>query len=437
MLKQLDARHVAWVGVAVLAVAYFVAGSAIVPFHGDESIWIYMSADFEDLGGGGDFSRLLYSDAPADPEDQGFRELNNPLAKYVIALSRRAGGYHPGDLNDYWLWGADWDWNAEHGRIPSAGLLRAARWLPAVFGALTVLATLALGLRLGGWWVAGLAALLLTLDASFLLHTRRAMAEGTLMGVGTLAVALAAAYLRRRASPHTVTARTQYAYLAGIGLLTGLAVATKLNGAIVAMTVAVAWVVLRREAIADAAVELSVVALIALAVVLALSPFLWRNPPARIRDTFRDMNTLVEEQRRGRESLDTAGERAGALIGQVFWTQRAYYEDDVWGEWVGDQITRYEASPLSGWRRPAWARVALGVAFLVGTVRLITQRPSDAAPDVTRRVVLLWLAVTAAVNLVIIPFDWQRYYLPLWPAVALVEAVGLVTIARTVRQRLS
>jgi 4-amino-4-deoxy-L-arabinose transferase-like glycosyltransferase len=419
--------------------AFFVAGAMIVPFHGDESIWLYMSHDFDDLFVRRDVSRLLYSENPIDPEDQSLRELNNPLAKYVISLSWRAAGYADADLNGYWVWGAGWEWNAENGRIPSDGLLRASRWLPAGLAALGVLAVAAFGVRLGGWWVGGLAALLLATDASFLLHTRRAMGEGTLLAFSMMTIALTVAYLSRRASGETLTVRTRAAYLLGIGLLTGLTVATKLNGAIVAAAVGLAllfwlpWRIGPRDALTTAGLDGAVVAGLALVVVMTLSPFLWLNPLARLRDTFRDMNDVIAIQRIGHDSLETPGERAGALVEQVFWTQTAYYEDAIWGEWVGDQIARYEASPLSGWRRPPWARVALAAAFVVGVGWLLARRSDDPAHNVMRVVVLLWLAVTALVTLLIIPFAWQRYYLPLWPGVALVEAVGLIAIVNGLR----
>ena len=572
MQTQWVARRVAWGAYALALVAFVVAGAGLVPFHGDESIWIYMSHDFDDLFVRRDVSRLLYSADPADPEDQSLRELNNPIAKYVVSLSWRAAGYTDADLNGYWVWGAGWDWNAENGRVPSASLLRAARWLPAALAALGVLAVMALGVRLGGsrtraGW---LAAALLATDASFLLHTRRAMAEGTLIAFGTLSIALTVAYLGRLSSdePNPVWARAAYlvgigtltglavatklngaivamvvalalvawrpwralrvrlvqagqvltrasadvivvgalalavvlalspflwvnplarvrdtlrdmnalvaaqnagrarletpgqrvgalleqvfwtppAYLVGIGTLTGLAVATKLNGAIVAMVVALAlvawrpWRALRvrlvqaGQVLTRASADVIVVGALALAVVLALSPFLWVNPLARVRDTLRDMNALVAAQNAGRARLETPGQRVGALVEQVFWTPPAYYEDAIWGEWVSAEIVRYEGSPLAGWRRPPWARLALGAAFVVGLVWLLAWRPTDPARKVARGVVLAWLGVTTLVNLLIIPFAWQRYYVTLWPGVALVQAVGLVTVGDGMRR---
>jgi hypothetical protein len=445
MSKSTILRRATWSALALIFVAFFVAGTRRVPFHGDESIWIYMSHDFEDLFVQRDASHLIYNENPIDPEDQSLRELNNPLAKYLISLSWRAAGYADSDLNGYWVWGAGWDWNAENGRIPSDGLLHASRWLPAALGALGTLAVMTLGVWLWDWRAGMLAAVLLATDASFLLHTRRAMAEGTLVASSTLSVTLTVAYLARRASGEPMSIRVRAAYLAGIGLLTGLAVATKLNGAIAAMVVAVAIIALipwtsvgaplrcakeasHRHAVplfTRTGVDLAIIASIAVVVVMALSPFLWANPLARVRDTLRDMNTLVEAQKEGRGWLDTPGKRVGALAEQVFWTQTAYYEDEIWNEWVGDQIARYEASPLSGWRRSPWARAALGAAFAVGLSWLTVQRPADYAQNVTRIAILLWLGVTALVNLLIIPFAWQRYYLTLWPCVALVEAVGL------------
>ena len=90
-------------------------------------MWLYMSRDFEDFFVARDVSRLRYAETPADPEDQSLRLLNNPAAKYLIGLSRRAVGYDASQENWYWEWSADWDWNVENGRLPGAALLTAAR----------------------------------------------------------------------------------------------------------------------------------------------------------------------------------------------------------------------------------------------------------------------------------------------------------------------
>lgn len=191
----------------------------------------------------------------------------------------------------------------------------------------------------------------------------------------------------------------------------------------------------RNNALKQSTLDTAAVAAVALLIVLALSPFLWRDPVARVRETFTDMNMLIVAQKQGRPSLDTPGQRVGSLIGQTFFSSPAYYEDAIWGEWLGDQIARYEASPLSGWRRPVWAQAMLAVLFVFGLVAPRFQPPGGETSTSARRLILLWLGIAALVNLIIVPFAWERYYLLLWPPVAMLQAGGAAFVWNFVWQR--
>lgn len=429
-----------WCVLGGLLVAIFVAGAPLAPFHGDESQWLYMSGDFDDYFIRRDVSRLLYSDAPLDPEDQNLRERNHPVAKYIIGLSRTLAGYSRDELNGYWMWGIPWEWQVANGRLPTPQLLTAGRWLPSALAALSVLA-LMLVLRLDGWLAALLTGLLLATDASYLLHSRHAMAEGSLMTFSILAVALTAYYITQQRRETPPSSRRRAAFVIGIGLLTGLAVGTKMNGAIAALTVAACLFLLRRwhgapgRAIWTAVVDLAVVTGVAVAVMMLLSPFLWRDPVARFQHIMEDRAMLVADQSRGRDTFDTLGESLVGMGQNLFWSAPAYAEDAIWiDEWVRQEILSYEASPLSGWRRPAWARAMLIAAFAAGLADLALRRAVDDRARTVRRAVLLWLAISTAVNLIILPFGWQRYYLPQWPAVAAVQALGLAAAVRLARR---
>jgi hypothetical protein len=437
MSLQPAVRRALWGLYALGLIAYIVGGITLAPYHGDESTRIHMSHDFQYLFVEGDLSKLLHSDNPPDPPTQATRQLDLPLAHYLISLSWRAAGYSDADLPTYWAWGGSWDWNAQRGAVPSPGVLIASRWLPALMGALGVIAVGILAHQMGRPATAIVATILLASEPVYLLSIRRAQTEGPLLGFGGLTIALAAAYLIRKASGKPLSRWAQFGWLAGIGLLTGCTVASKMPGGMVALSVALAltanqpWRTNWRAALGHSVAETATVAAVGLAVVFALTPYYWREPLARLQDAIRTRQQITADQARIHGHLETAGERIEALVRQVFWASPVYYEDSEWQGWVGDQIARYEASPLSGWHRPAWAQAGLAVAFVAGLVWLIVHQPADQRQGIVQRLALIWLGVTVIGSLISVPFGWQRHYLPLWPIVALTEGVGLVATLET------
>jgi|YNPNPStandDraft_1061719.scaffolds.fasta_scaffold13965_2 4-amino-4-deoxy-L-arabinose transferase-like glycosyltransferase len=432
-------RRVLWGVYALALIAYVVGGIALVPYHGDESTRIHMSHDFQYLFVEHDLSKLLHSENPPDPPTQATRQLDLPLAHYLISLSWRAAGYSDADLPTYWAWGGSWDWNAQRGAIPSEGVLIASRWLPALMGALGVIAVGILAQQTGRPAAAILATALLASEPVYLLSVRRAQTEGPLLGFSGLTLVLTATCLIRRASDRPPSRWGQLGWWVGIGLLTGCTVASKMPGGMTALAVALALIVNQdwrtnwQAALARSVTEVAVVAATALAVVFALSPYYWRDPLARLEDAIRTRQQITADQAQVHGQLESVGERVRGLTEQVFWGAPIYYEDAEWQSWVGDQIAQYEASPLSGWHRPAWARAGLIAAFAAGLAWLVIYKPAEQAQRAVQGLVLIWLGVTVIGSLISVPFGWQRHYLPLWPVVALIEGTGLAVAAEGVR----
>ena len=95
------------------------------------------------------------------------------------------------------------------------------------------------------------------------------------------------------------------------------------------------------------------------------------------------------------------------------------------------QIAAYERSPRRGVNLGALGAVVwlLGAAW--GSAALWLERRRAGAV-----VLLIWLWGTALALWLTTPFDWQRYYLPLMPPLAVVAAVGWVRMARALREEL-
>src|SRR6185503_16409408 len=131
----------------VAAAAFVVWGAPRVPFHPDESTYLYMSQDFD---------RLIYqgpgavtwptADQPADVLR--YRLLDAPMVHYLVGLGRSLAGL-PALPHD-WNWSANWDENARAGALPSPAQLAAGRFPGALLMALSLGLVYAVGARLNG-----------------------------------------------------------------------------------------------------------------------------------------------------------------------------------------------------------------------------------------------------------------------------------------------
>ena len=108
--------------ILALTLAYL-AGLAGVPFHPDESTQLFMSSDLNTL-----FSRpadLFWSTANEQDARQIYRELDAPLARYLIGVGRTIASLPALPVD--WDWSKSWEENQTAGALPDARLLLVGR----------------------------------------------------------------------------------------------------------------------------------------------------------------------------------------------------------------------------------------------------------------------------------------------------------------------
>ncbi|MBI5670069.1 MAG: phospholipid carrier-dependent glycosyltransferase [Chloroflexi bacterium] len=436
----------------MLLAAYVLAGVALVPFHGDESTLLYMSRDYAYLFLDHDLNRVLYSDNPVSPTEQHLRLLNGTLPKYLFGLAWHGAGFTPADLNEQWDWSADWNYNQQTGHAPRPELLLTARWVSALLLAAGVVPMFALGWQLGGARVAYLASLYYALSPALLLNGRRAMMEGSVT-LFSLLVVLAGVWVLRPLPSNLGrgSARGGWKQLLAttvLGLTAGLALVSKHTALYTVAAVFGAgggywcWVWLRQGFKPLAAgkpsplkglVMLAFSGFVGVMVFLALNPAWWRAPLTVPGVVLQLRADLLQTQ------VNVFGGYSG-LLDQIggFWRQvlvalPQYYEVPVWQRYIGDQIARYEAS---SWRGVSVGGSAVGAAVLavmmmIGGWTLVRGRGNVAA----RLMVGAWALVVTPATLLLTPLEWQRYYLPVYPAVGLLAAVGVDEVIRRILNR--
>lgn len=426
----------------LILAAYILAGTFSVPFHGDESTQIYMSRDYAYQFLQGDLDLVRFHDPPISAQEQELRLLNGTLNKYLIGVAWQVGSFTVDQLNEQWDWGADWNYNQQYGHAPTDSLLQVSRIPSALLLALGVIPLFGLGRALGGRPVAYLASLYYALNPALLLNGRRAMMEGSMIAFLLLMVLAGAWLLRER--------RWWVAIL--LGVVAGLALASKHTSAFTVIAVfgacavypVVEWVIQKRggessDGRAQHAVPLQTyvmliaAAILALGIFYALNPAWWGDPLTRAGDVLTLRGDLLAGQAGAFGGYVNAGDALDGFFRQVFVNLPQYYEIPDWAGYIGDQIARYDGS--------VWRGVSIGgstvgglvvlALVLVGGWALWRDRES---PRSTRWLVGGWALAMALVTALLTPLEWQRYYLPAFPAVGLVGAYGIVWAARRFRR---
>lgn len=430
-----------WLG---LLMAYVLAGAALVPLHGDEPTVIYTSRDYAYQFIQRDLSRLVYTPDPAslpDPDaatQQDLRLLNGTVTRYSIGLAWHLAGLTVEDVNQQWLWGAGWDYNRDNGHLPSEALLTLARTVSALMAALTVPAAYGVARLLWGDAVGGRAAAyalsaFIALHPVILLNGRRAMMEGALLLFTTLSVLAALAYLRADAG-------RRWAWALTLGVSVGLAVASKHPAALIALPLALGlglvWLMeaaQQRRIPWRTLAQLTAAGGLSLGVFFVLNPAWWSDPLAVVAEVLRLRAELLSGQMAFFGAYPDAGAALSGAVTHLLSGVPQYYEAPQWADFIGAQITAYEASPWAGLRLPGGLAVGLGVGLAaLGAWRLLHLDE--------RRVQVLaaaWIAGTLSLVVLLTPLGWQRYYLPGLPAYGALIALGVGQLWLWLRARLA
>lgn len=398
--------------------AYILAGTSIVPFHGDESTTIWMSRDYAYTFITPDFDQIRYIDPPLRTTEQHMRLITGNLMKYAMGVSWSANGVASEQINEQWDWGADWQYNQQNGHAPDDSLLMYGRWPSAVMLALGASVLFVIGLYIGGRPVAYLASLYYFLNPALLLNGRRAMFEGGLI-LFILLVVLAGIWLLRY--------RAWWAALL-LGVLSGLAVSAKhpaVFTVVVVFVVCGVFALLQAERRLQSLNKLIAAGLISLCVFYVTNPVWWGDPVTRVGQVIDARSGILEGQVAAFGGYDTFTDQLTGFARQTFIVSPQYYEVGIWQTYIADQIQRYESS----W----WAGVSIG-GSTIGAVLVVTLViigfaalwPDRRIETPTRWLIGAWCITMFLVTALITPLEWQRYYLMAHPAVGLLLACGVV-----------
>jgi 4-amino-4-deoxy-L-arabinose transferase-like glycosyltransferase len=443
-------RRMVWLldGVFLMALAaYVLAGRDRVPFHGDESMLIYMSRDYYTLVRAHDLDAVLCCAPPGDAMaalDEHLRIVNGTLSKMTIGLAWDLVGLTVNDLNGPWFWGVpdEWAWNVAHGDLPGEHLLHVARTPSALFTALSVWAVFGIARWVTSARPAAYAAsAIYATSPAVLLNGRRAMMEGALLLFTALAV-LAVLWVVSEQGRKPLRRRALLTRTALFGVVGGLALASKHTAVITVAALCAAMatepLVRRGGTLPNWRRVLRWMGLggVMLVVFLALNPAWWSDPlkmPGRVLDQRRSLlDSQIQGAKAAGQYYASVGDRLVGLVNQAFLAGPQFYEAPYWEAYVGDQAARYRVSGLAGRGGGLALGVLLAAASVLGLIVLVRRWRGGLA-----WVILVWAGVTALALLILTPFEWQRYYLLLQAPLAVIAGIGVGwLVEKTIQCRL-
>lgn len=406
------------VGLFITAASiWYAAGVPAVPFHPDESTQLWMSSDLDTFLTGP--LGLSWNPESAPDVRERYRLIDAPLTRYLIGAGRILRGAPP--LAGDWNWSLSYQDNQAAGALPEAGELTASRWPVVLLFPFSLLLIYLAGIQTGGKITAWTALLLLATNALVLLHTRRAMAEGTLL-FGTVFATWALLGKSPRFWPAALPL--------GIALNAKHSAAALLAGGLIRVF---SPAVGSRKEIRCRLVNFGAFLVVVFLLSWLLNPVLWKAPVTAIQTA---VNLRLDFSQRQIQELQTLGsplvlgslpERLAAALAQLFFTPPAAADVGNYRAELAEETRLYLQNPLhSLMRSPAGGGLLLALT-LAGLFLCLWkgladfQRAEGQAPVMLAGLFLAQFA--ALLETVGVPF--QRYYLPLIPFTCLFAGLAL------------
>ncbi|MEP7286985.1 MAG: glycosyltransferase family 39 protein [Chloroflexota bacterium] len=410
-------------------ILYVVAGMMLAPFHGDESTIIHKSRDWYLLLQG-NLAALYYQPTPTDPAEQELRLVNGVTSAYGMGIAAMLIGVPSQDINEQWLWGADWKYNLENRHIPSSQLLFSTRLSSTLMIIVSVALVFTIARWLGGRGSAWLATLIYATMPALLLNGRRAMFEGATMLSIALVMAAGLAIAR-----HIQWSKrgNLWIYWLLFGAVSGFGLASKHTLIVTILPIVVALLFVARRDLKRTVGYALAAGITALMIFLTLNPAWWSAPFTVPREVIRLRQNLLAGQTEFYGGYTNTQDRVVELVSAVMEAPQYYEDKHGWPEWIGPQITSYDRSGVGG---IAWSRVAsLALVVITGGVWLV---PGIRKPQ--NMVVFLSVFLFSLFAIFwLTPVAWQRYYLPLAALWAIAYGLSLnaagQVVLRLVRSR--
>jgi 4-amino-4-deoxy-L-arabinose transferase-like glycosyltransferase len=381
-------------------------GISTVPFHPDESTQIYMSADASASP-----DVLAYVPGENTGDRWRYRLIDSPLSRTLMGWALSANNFPPNRVD--WNWSVDWRTNRAAGAIPSLETLFTARLSVAWLFPATCLFLYLLAKKVGGKSTGFIAVMLFSTNALVLMHTRRAMAESSLLCAFT---ALAWLIIDFKNKPWFMA------------LAAGLAVNTKQTAFPLAGLAGLETLLFPGDtSFRKRLFNVGILAAAILAVSWALNPAYWQYPVNAVAEGLRQRQDLTDRMRADYHTSTSLLEQAVILAAQVFIQPPAAYEILNYEEATRPTVDAYLAQPQNNLFRG----MAGGAVMLILTITgwIVLWKKSKRDGEGGRLAFWIFSGITLICLIMLMFFTaapFQRYYIILVPFFSTAQAASLL-----------
>lgn len=404
---------------SILWMFFYFKNIMVVPFHPDESTQIFMSKDVELIFN--NTTDLYFQENAQNSDEQNYRLLDAPLPKYFIGIFRYLFKLESIPLD--WDWSISWTDNQN--AIPSPQLLLISRISAAIFFPLSlILFALILKEVFGSDILLIILSLtLFAFNSLLLLHTRRAMAESSLIFFLLLSLLTLCKisnkwfFLASVPIAFAINAKQILIFLIPLALILLIFnFSNKLKIFVMQTTLFFVFLV---------------------SIFYFLNPVTWKQPLHVAQQMINQRIELSQNQADAIESVtpefltNSVSKRITAFIAQIFILQPSPQEVSNYQENLNQSIINYFKNPLHrGLIRNLIGGTIYLILFSIGFFKSFSLLPNKFKLIFLSGFILFSLEILITLT---IPF--QRYYLPAIPFTIIFAMIGLRQIINKIKNR--
>ncbi len=391
----------------------------VVPFHPDESTQIFMSKDVELIFN--NTTDLFFQENAQNSDEQNYRLLDAPLPKYFIGIFRYIFKLESIPLD--WDWSISWTDNQN--AIPIPQLLLISRISAAIFFPLSmILFALILKEVFGSDILLIILSLtLFAFNSLLLLHTRRAMAESSLIFFLLLSLLT------------LCKISNKWFFLASVPI--AFAINAK---QILIFLIPLALIVLIfnfSNKLKIFVMQTTIFFVLLVSIFYFLNPVTWKQPLHVAQQMINQRIELSQNQADAIESVtpefltNSVSKRITAFIAQIFILQPSPQEVSNYQENLNQSMINYFKNPLHrGLIRNLIGGTIYFILFSFGFFKSFSLLPNKFKLIFLSGFILFSLEILFTLT---IPF--QRYYLPAIPFTIIFAMIGLRQIINKIKNR--
>jgi len=388
-----------------------------IPFHPDESTQIFMSKDVELIIN--DTSELYFQEDAQDSDEQNYRLLDAPLPKYFIGIFRIIFKLEP--IHFDWNWSKSWTENQN--AIPINQLLLISRLSAAIFFPFSIIlfALILKEIFRSDILLIIFSLILFASNSLLLLHTRRAMAESSM--IFFLIISLFA----------LCKIPKKWLFLASVPI--SFAINAKQILIFLIPLAIILFIFIFRKQLKLLTLQLTLFIVILFGIFLILNPITWKAPVKVVKQMINQRAELSQNQASAIESVspefltNSVTKRLTAFIAQIFILQPSSQEISNYQEYLNRSILDYFKNPLHrGLIRNLPGGIIYLLLFIFGFYKSFFLLPAKFKYIFIGGFLLFSLEILFSLA---IPF--QRYYLPAIPFTIIFAMIGLGQIINIIK----